>query len=129
MENGKEVKVKLAEVKAEVMQWRKGRKASSRVPEHLWDKALQFVDQYGLYRTSQELGLYYEGLKNRSERRPAASNRPSPAGFLEMQVNGYSPRMHECVVQLKDRGMEIQFKSPEAAALGVMVREMLRLER
>ena len=126
MEKGKEIEAKLSEVKAEVMAWRKGRKTSSRVPDHLWDKAIEFVGQYGLYRTSQELGLYYEGLKRRSEQNPAKSKLSKPMNFLEMKVIDVPAKMHECVVHLKDRGMEIQFKSQEAGSLGVMVREMLR---
>ena len=72
----------LAQARSQFQAWR-GQRTGRRIPQHLWDLAVQLVNQHGVSRTAVALGLDYYSLKKRVEsaaREPASS---SPA-FVEL---------------------------------------------
>ena len=50
-----------------VEKWRKTCTKRSPMPEPLWNEAVRLARIHGVYATSREVGVYYEGLKKRSE--------------------------------------------------------------
>lgn len=58
----------LTELRARVMDWRKGGGGrGSRIPEDLWQEAIRVAGICGLYATSKALHFSYDRLKERSE--------------------------------------------------------------
>jgi hypothetical protein len=66
---------------------RRIRKARSRIPEPLWDAAVEMAGRYGIHLTAKALRVDYYSLKKRLER-GAPARLPSPAkaatAFIEL---------------------------------------------
>jgi hypothetical protein len=63
--------------------WRKGRKKGSRIPQSLWQLAVQLASSYGIHRTATALKVDYYSLKQQVEAAAHTpdSNRPQ---FVEL---------------------------------------------
>jgi hypothetical protein len=73
----------LAQGRCRFQAWRERRQRGRRVPQPLWDLAVQLVSKHGISRTATALGLDYYSLKKRAA---AAAQQPpsrSPA-FVEL---------------------------------------------
>jgi len=55
-------------------QWRKTTRRSTRIPESLWDVAVDVARSEGVWRTAKTLRLDYYGLKRRLEADTAPSH-------------------------------------------------------
>ena len=91
----------LSDVESQFERWRQGRKRGTRIPEALWQAAVEAAGQCGVSRTAQTLGLDYYGLKERlecavevSESKPVAARE-----FLEIPLFASSP---DCVLEMAD---------------------------
>lgn len=85
--------------------WRKIRKPRARIPDALWEVAVQAAGQYGLHRTARTLHLDYYALKERLDASGEQTNIP----FIELSpaVSGNVP---ECIIELEKRdGAKIRF--------------------
>jgi len=69
--------------------WRKGKRSiKDRIPEELWNQAVELAEKYSVYRVSRELGLSYMDLKGRMK---AGKKRDIPlkrSSFIELSVRG-----------------------------------------
>ena len=73
----------LAQARSRFEAWRERRQGGRRIPQPLWDLAVQLSSAHGVSRTATALGLDYYSLKKRVE---AAAQQPpsrSPA-FVEL---------------------------------------------
>ncbi len=73
----------LARVRSRFLAWRERRRAGSRIPQSLWEQAVELVTRYGVSRTSEVLRLDYYSLKKRAEGSAAPSSSGGPA-FVEL---------------------------------------------
>lgn len=87
--------------------WRKTRVGKGRIPERLWDLAINLGVEYGVSHTSRELGLSYRDLKKRIRARHGDLELKRRLPFVELPVsegivsNGGIP---ECILELEDAG-------------------------
>jgi hypothetical protein len=77
-------------------QWRSAHPPRTRLPEPIWEAAVEMAQRHGLYRTIKALRLDYMGLKKRLP----ASAPPAPPAFLELLPSPAAVPM-ECVVELE----------------------------
>ena len=77
--------------------WRESRVVGQRIPETLWDSAVQMAAQYGVSRSAGFLKLDYYALKKRLE---SASTPATSAPFLELPP---LPLVSVCLVEFEDR--------------------------
>jgi len=63
--------------------WRQRRQGAQRIPQPLWNLAVQLASQHGISRTATALGLDYYSLKKRVEVAGQQPPSPSPA-FVEL---------------------------------------------
>ena len=63
--------------------WRQRRQGGQRIPQPLWNLAVQLASQHGISRTATALGLDYYSLKKRAEGADAPPQSRGPA-FLEL---------------------------------------------
>jgi len=103
----------IAELQRQLEQFRSTRRQRTRLPESLWQAAVELARQHGVYSVAHPLRLDYMRLKKRIgepgiERRKAI--RPA---FVEL-VTPHTATHEECVIELESsRGakMRIQWKA------------------
>ena len=78
--------------------WRGARKVGTRIPDQLWNLAVQRAVAHGLHRTASVLKLDYYSLKKRVERNAAATS-ATPA-FVEFAPPSVTTA--EYVVEFED---------------------------
>jgi hypothetical protein len=73
----------LAQARSRFEAWRERRQGGRRIPQPLWNLAVQLAGQHGVSRTATALGLDYYSLKKQAE---AAAPQPPPCGpaFVEL---------------------------------------------
>jgi hypothetical protein len=73
----------LAQARSRFEAWRERRQGGRRIPQPLWNLAVQLASQHGVSRTATALGLDYYSLKKQAE---AAAPQPPPCGpaFVEL---------------------------------------------
>src|SRR5215469_9044726 len=116
-EHQKAVPEPIAQLQQQLMQWRSTNQPRARLPETLWNAAVELARQYGIYRTAHSLRLDYVGLKERlhgsgARSRKAARKSPKPA-FVEL-LAASTATLDEWVIEFESaRGnkMRIQWKA------------------
>ncbi len=103
----------LGSVRRALESWRRARgRAWQRIPEALWQAAVELALEHGVAKTSRELGLDYYSLERRLRARPRP--KASPA-FVELR--GPAP---ECRLELEDgRGARLRVELTGSARAGL----------
>ncbi len=117
-------------VRHEFKRWRQSRTNRSRIPENLWGVAAEVARECGVFRTSEELHLNYNALRDRinSKGSPLGRGDSAAAGFVEI-VPSPAVRFSECTVEIergKGTKIRIHLKSPETLDLGAIGSAFLR---
>jgi hypothetical protein len=102
-----------AEVQRQFEQWRSTQPSRSRLPESLWQSAVDLAKEHGVNPTAKALGLDYGGLRKRLTGSSGQRRKPVPAGFVEL-VAPRSVKWEECVIEFESaRGskMRVQWKA------------------
>ena len=105
----------LSDVRSRFERWRGSRKRGTRIPEDLWQAAVEAAQGHGLSKAAQELSLDYYGLKKRVESSAKRSESAPAAGFLELPLLASAP---ECVLEMENAQgarLRIELKGPAAA--------------
>jgi len=121
----RELSSELARAKQRFAAWRQTRAPKSRIPQSLWDLAVELVDSEGLNRTARALKLDYYTLKERVEA-AAKNQKTNTSAFLELPPVALSPK--ECVIELGDGEGLVRirlagYEPGEIAAVGRGLRE------
>lgn len=121
----RELSPELARAQERFAAWRQTRAPKSRIPQSLWDLAVELVDSEGLNRTARALKLDYYTLKERVE--AAAKNRKTnTSAFFELPPVALPPK--ECVIEWGDGEGLVRirlagYQPLEIAAVGRGLRE------
>lgn len=122
----KEFSTELSALAAKMDDWRRGREKRTRIPEGLWDEAIQVAKQAGLWATAKATRIHYPDLKERVAKVQArrADGRPArargadgqggrgrangtglvgPAAFVELPRAAMSPAT-KTVVEFEGKG-------------------------
>ena len=94
-------------------EWRSANPPRSRLPEPIWEAAVEMAQRHGLHRTSKALRMDYSRLKKRL---PAGTqpSRPAPPAFLELLAAPTTGPV-ECVVELESAGDRMRVTMKGAA--------------
>jgi hypothetical protein len=95
----RELSPELARAQERFAAWRQTRAPKSRIPQGLWDLAVELAASEGLNRTARALKLDYYTLKDRVEAAPKKRKKNTSA-FLELPQVALPSR--ECVIELGD---------------------------
>ena len=104
--------------------WRRTRKAPSRIPDSLWAAAVTMAKTYGVNRTARTLRLDYYSLKERVDQEAAATSASQAHGepFMELTPPP-SAGPCQCRLELENTDgakMRVELRSvamPDLAAL------------
>ena len=100
--------------------WRSRRQPRTRIPERLWESAVQAAKEYGLNKTAKTLRLDYYTLKQKLEI-SSGIQAPAPT-FLELSPTATGSTA-ECIIECENQNgskMRIQIKGMNAVDLNVL---------
>ena len=118
----------LGDLRRRFAAWRQKRPKGSRIPEDLWQAAVEAAREHGVCKTSRGLGVDYYSLKRRLTRTPAARDSGS-VEFVEIpgKIVSAGPG---CVVELLDRkGLRLRVELREATGAESLARSLWRARR
>ncbi len=78
-------------------QWRSTRRGRERIPEELWQAAVDLSGSYSVCKIATELKLDYSRLRRRIQQR---SPEPAPSRFIEVRMDHFLPSA-QCTVYLR----------------------------
>lgn len=115
-------------------QWRRSRRIGSRIPVALWAAAVKLAEANGIHTTAKALGVDYNTLKKRLEKKSASRSRmvaaANGATFVEL-ASAARTGISECILELEDvegAKMRIQVKGIEAPDLAALSRSLWGVE-
>jgi len=94
-------------------QWRSTEPLRSRLPESLWQSAVELAREHGVNATARALGLDYSGLRKRLMGSSGERRKSVPAEFVEL-VTPPSAKWEECVIEFESAQgakMRVQWKA------------------
>ena len=121
----------IAQLQRQLDQFRSTHPRRSKLPEALWQAAVELARQHGIYPVSHPLRLDYVGLKKRlGGSRRARHRRPKPA-FVEL-IAPSSVQGGECVIEFETSAgnkMRIQWKTASQPDWTSLLRAWREAER
>ena len=111
----------IAQLQRQLEQFRSSQPGRTKLPESLWQAAVELARQYGVYAVAHPLRLDYTRLKQRlggTASRPMKGSKPA---FIELV--GRPPVLPECTIEFESASggkMRIQWKAavpPDWASL------------
>jgi hypothetical protein len=104
----------IAQLQRQFDQFRSTQPRRAKLPEPLWQAAVELARAHGIYPVAHSLRLDYVGLKKRLGGIPTRQNRTAgEAEFVELTAPQATPQ-HECAIEFecpKGRKMRIQWKA------------------
>ena len=112
----------IAQLQRQLDQIRSTQPRGKKLPESLWQAAVELARQHGVYSVAHPLRLDYMGLKKRLGGVPALRRKATKPAFVELIAPHPAP-LEECVIEFESSGgakMRIQWKAaapPDWASL------------
>jgi len=103
----------IAELQRQMDQFRSAQPRRTKLPESLWQAAVELARQHGVYSVAHPLRLDYMGLKKRLGE-PSSHRRKTPReAFVEL-ITPHPAALEECVIEFESScgaKMRIQWKA------------------
>lgn len=112
----------IAQLRSQLDQFRRTQPRRTKLPEALWQAAVELARQHGVYPVAHPLRLDYMGLKKRLNGVPAVRRKAAKPAFVEL-VAPQSAMLEECIIEFESSSggkMRIQWKAaapPDWASL------------
>jgi hypothetical protein len=112
----------IAQLQRQLEQFRSSQPSRTKLPESLWQAAVELARQHGVYAVAHPLRLDYTRLKQRLGGVANRRRKASKPAFIELIGNG-SATLPECVIEFESANgskMRIQWKAtvpPDWASL------------
>ena len=106
----------IVQLQRQLDQFRSAQPQRTKLPESLWQAAVELARQYGVYSVAHALRLNYMGLKKRLGGTPMLRHKATKPAFVELIAPQTTP-LEECVIEFESaRGskMRIQWKASAA---------------
>jgi hypothetical protein len=103
----------IAQLQRHLDQFRSTQPRRTKLPESLWQAAVELARQHGVYSVAHPLRLDYMGLKKRLGGVPGLRQKTSKPAFVELIAPGPA-QPEECVIEFESSGgskMRIQWKT------------------
>ena len=112
----------IAQLQRQLDQFRSTQPRRTKLPESLWQAAVELARQHGVYSVAHPLRLDYMGLKKRLAATPRLRRKATKPAFVEL-IGPDRAQLEECVIDFESSGgskMRIQWKTaapPDWASL------------
>ena len=103
----------IAQLQRQLDQFRSTQPRRTKLPEPLWQAAVELARQHGIYPVAHPLRLDYMGLKKRLGDIPAVRRKATKPACVELTAPHAAP-LEECAIDLEcpsGRKMRIQWKA------------------
>src|SRR5450759_1791445 len=103
----------IEQLRRELDQFRSTQPRRTKLPESLWQAAVELALQHGLYSVSHPLRLDYAGLKKRLCGVPSLRQKAPKPTFVEL-IAPPPPTLEECIIEFESSSggkMRVQWKS------------------
>src|SRR5499427_7001982 len=103
----------ITQLQRQLEQLRSSRPARTKLPESLWQAAVELARQHGIYAVANPLRLDYARLKQRLGGMPSQPRRQNKPAFVEL-IGNDAVAVPECVIEFEAPGggkMRIQWKA------------------
>ena len=103
----------VAQLQRQLEQFRSTRPRRTKLPEALWQAAVELARQHGVYPVAHPLRLDYTTLKKRLDGSPALRRKATKPAFVELVAPSHT-QLEECVIEFESSGgskMRIQWKA------------------
>ena len=103
----------VAQLQRQLEQFRSARPRRTKLPEALWQAAVELARQHGVYPVAHPLRLDCTRLKERLGGSPAVRRKAAKPAFVEL-VTPPRAQLEECVIEFESSGgskMRIQWKA------------------
>jgi hypothetical protein len=103
----------IVQLQRELDQFRSTGPRRTKLPESLWQAAVELARQHGVYSVAQPLRLDYMGLKKRLGGAPVVRRKAARPAFVEL-LAPHPATLEECVAEFELAGggkMRIQWKT------------------
>jgi hypothetical protein len=119
----------IVQLQRQLDQFRSTRPHRTKLPEPLWEAAVELARQHGLYSVAHPLRLDYVQLKKRLGGAPSLRKKVAPA-FVELIAA--QPTLPECLIEFESSiggKMRIQWKGSATPDLAGLLRAWREAER
>ena len=106
----------IEQLQRQLDEFRSSQPHRTKLPETLWQAAVELARQHGVYSVAHPLRLDYTGLKKRLDGVPDPKKKAAKAAFAEL-IADHSATMGDCVIEFESSigsKMRIQWKAPTA---------------
>ena len=103
----------IAQLQRQLDQFRSTQPRRTKLPDSLWQAAVELARQHGVYPVAHPLRLDYMGLKKRLGGVPRLRRKATKPAFVEL-IAPDRAQIEECVIELESSGgskMRIQWKT------------------
>ena len=112
-------------------EFRSARPHRTRLPDELWEAAVELARQHGLYSVAHPLRLDYVQLKKRLGGVPSLRKKANAPSFVEL-IAAQPAAMPECLIEIESSiggKMRIQWKGSAAPDWTMLLRAWREAER
>jgi hypothetical protein len=112
-------------------EFRSSRPHRTKLPETLWQAAVELAREHGLHPVAHPLRLDYMGLKRRLEGLPSVQKKAAAPAFVEL-ITAHPAPVAECVIEFEysiGSKMRIQWKGPSTPDWASLLRAWREAER
>ena len=121
----------IVQLQRQLDQFRGTRPHRTRLPEALWQAAVELARQHGVYPVAQPLRLDYMGLKKRLGEVTSSKKKTTKPAFVEL-IAAHPATVSECVIEFESSiggKMRIQWKGSAAPDWASLLRAWREAER
>jgi hypothetical protein len=115
--SGSPIPEPIVQLQRRLDEFRSTRPHRTKLPETLWQAAVELARQHGVYSVAHPLRLDYTGLKKRLDGVPDWQRKAAKPAFVEL-IASHSVTMSDCVIEFESSvgsKMRIQWKGSAAA--------------
>ena len=131
LESSSPVPESIVQLQGQLEQFRSSHPHRTRLPEALWQAAVELARQHGLYSVAHPLRLDYMQLKKRLGGAAGHKRKKSAPAFVEL-VTAPPAAMAECLIEFESSGggkMRIQWKGSGSPDWGSLLHAWREAER
>ena len=121
----------IAQLQRQLDQFRSAQPRRTKLPESLWQAAVELARQHGVYPVAHPLRLDYMGLKKRLGGVPSLRRKATKPAFVEL-IAPHPATLEECIIEFESsRGgkMRIQWKASAPPDWAGLLRAWRNAER
>ena len=103
----------IAQLQHQLDQFRSAQSGRTKLPESLWQAAVELARQHGVYAVAHPLRLDYMGLKKRLGGVPSLRRKAAKPAFVEL-IAPHAATLEDCVIEFESAGggkMRIHWKA------------------